>query len=130
MYIISSIPLHYFIVYDIVLAIIFHIIKIISSEVFPLREGEVLKLFRVVNGYDSLIDLSKASGLNKQTLSRAENNTAYISKATLQILADLYDVPFTALCLSFKMLEPLDYNIKKDRKKAYAYILSCPNKKK
>ncbi|MBR1654094.1 MAG: helix-turn-helix transcriptional regulator [Clostridia bacterium] len=95
-----------------------------------MREGEVLKLFRIVNGYDSLIDLAKATGLNKQTLSRAENNTAFISKATLQILADLYDVSYTALVLSFKLLEPLDYNIKRDRKKAYAHILSYPSKKR
>ena len=87
-----------------------------------MTEGEILKLFRFVNGYDNLDALASAAGLSKKTIS--EKNGAYLSNRVLSMLAEAFDVSTQQLYFSFRFLQDLDYDNKTDRKKALAYILS------
>ena len=88
-----------------------------------MREGEVLRMLRVINGYDSIVDLSRACSISPRTLSGIENGTRCISAIALRTLADLYEIPLSLLVLAFRNLYDFDYDYKPDRKKAYYYLL-------
>ncbi len=89
-----------------------------------MREGEVLRLLRIVNGYDTLVELSKVSGINVGTLSNAERGTSYVSSATLRTLSELYDIPMCLLFYSFRKLGEYNFENKMHRKMAYAHLLA------
>lgn len=87
-----------------------------------MTEGEILKLFRFVNGYENLDQLATAAGISKRVIS--ETSGAYLSNRVLRSLADAFDVSLPSLCISFRFLQDYDYNNKADRRKALLYILS------
>ena len=91
-------------------------------EVFFLIEGQVLALFRKFNGYDSCSQLSKRCDICATTIRRIESGKFTISKSILQQLADIYNIRYIDLLISFKLLKDLDFDNPNERKTAYCKI--------
>lgn len=114
--------LTYFIICYIIYSLQFCNIILILGVLF-LTTGEVLKLYRIANGYDTKIDLEVATGISRHTLSCLERDVLPLSKAIMQDLASVYNVPFTRMHYSFIALESYNFQDRKQRREALAYVL-------
>lgn len=92
-----------------------------------MTEKEILYLFRMVNCYDNLEQLSETTGLSKSTLLGGKNG-AYLSNKALRAMANAFGITLNALVLSFRFLQDLEFDKKEDRQRALIHILSISAK--